>query len=59
MVPYPFGVRNFGNTLAISVIFFKSVQNLICISKIWKKIQEKFFVFEIIASELVVLNCLY
>ena len=29
------------------------------ISKMQEKIQEKFFVFEIIASELVALNCLY
>ena len=29
------------------------------ISKIQEKIQEKFSVFEIIASELVALNCLY
>ena len=29
------------------------------ISKMQEKIGEKFFVFEIIASELVALNCLY
>ena len=29
------------------------------ISKLQEKIQEKFSVFEIIASELVALNCLY
>ena len=39
--------------------FLKYLQNLIHILKMQKKIQKKFFVFEIIASELVALNCLY
>ena len=39
--------------------FFDNVQNLIDFKNEKKKIQEFFFVFEIIASELVALNCLY
>ena len=54
-----FGVRNFGNTSAMSVILlFGKVQNLNEISKMPQKIEKKFFVFEILASELVALNCL-
>ena len=55
-----FGFRKFGNTSAMRVIFFfENVQNLDQISKMKKKIQKMIFVFEIIASELVALNCLY
>ena len=39
--------------------FFEKVQNLMKISKMQRKIDKKFFVFEIIVSELVALNCLY
>ena len=40
-------------------LFFENVPNLMQISKMQEKIEKKFFVFEIIASELVALNCLY
>ena len=54
------GVRNFGNTSAVRVIlFFKNVENLNEISRMKQKIEKKLFLFEIIASELVALNCLY
>ena len=54
------GVRNFGNTSAVRVIlFFKNVENLNEISRMKQKIEKKLFLFEIIASELVPLNCLY
>ena len=54
-----FGVRNFGNTSATRVnVFFENVQNLNEISKMQKKIAKKVFVFEILASKLVALNCL-
>ena len=54
------GVKNFGNTSAISVIFFlKMFLIQTRFGKIKKKIEKKFFVFEIIASEFVALNCLY
>ena len=39
--------------------FLENVKNLIKILKMQKKIEKKFFVFEIIASELIALNCLY
>ena len=53
------GVRNFGNKSGMSVIlFFENVQNLKEIAKMQQKIQKKFFVFEILASKLVSLNCL-
>ena len=39
--------------------FFEKVSNLIYILKLQKKIQEMFFVSQIIASELAVLNCFY
>ena len=52
--------RNFGKTLAMSVIsFFEYVQNLIYISKIQKKIQNTFFVLEIIAYEHDAVNIVY
>ena len=54
-----FGVRHFGNTSGVRVIlFFENVQNLNEISKMQKKIAKKVFVFEILASKLVALNCL-
>ena len=40
-------------------LFFENVLNLMQISKMQKKMDKKLFVFEIIASELVALNCLY
>ena len=40
-------------------LFFENVSNLMHISKMQEKIDKKVFVFEIIASELVALNCLY
>ena len=55
-----FGVRNFENTSAMRVIIFdENVKNLNEISKMQQKIEKKFFVFPIIASGLVALNCLY
>ena len=39
--------------------FFENVGNLMQISKMQEKIDKKLFVFEIIALELVALNCLY
>ena len=39
--------------------FLENVQNLISILKMQKTIGKMFFVFEIIASELAPLNCLY
>ena len=47
------------NSLAMSVIFFQNVKNFIDISKMKKKLQKIFFFLDIIASEDVVLNCLY
>ena len=40
-------------------LFLKNVQNLNDISKMLQNIEEKFFVFQILASELVALYCLY
>ena len=40
-------------------LFFENVENLIWISKIEEKIQKMFFLSNIIASEMAVLNCLY
>ena len=40
-------------------LFFENVENLIWTSKIDKKIQKMFFLSNIIASEMAVLNCLY
>ena len=48
-----------GNTSAMRVIFFENVENVREISKMQRKIEKKYFVFEIILSELVALNCLY
>ena len=39
--------------------FFENVGNLMQISKMQEKIDKNFFVFKIIASELVALNSLY
>ena len=39
--------------------FFENVGNLMHISKMQEKIDQKLFVFEIIALELVALKCLY
>ena len=60
-----FGALNFGNTSTMKVIFFwKMLKPNINFKnakkkKKKKKIGEKFFVFEIIASESVALNCHY
>ena len=40
------------------VMFFENVQNLIETSKMEKKIEKKFFLLEINASELAALKCL-
>ena len=40
-------------------LFFQIVKKLIQISETQKKSEKKFFVFDIIASELVSLNCIY
>ena len=40
-------------------LFFEYVQNLMQISKMQETIEKKLFVFEIIASESVALNCVY
>ena len=53
-------VCNFENTKAIKLIFFlQNVQNFSKTSKKQQKIPKKFFVSEIIPSELVSLNILY
>ena len=54
-----FRVCKLKNTSALRVIFFENIQNWIIISKFQKNIQKIFFVYEIIASENVALNCLY
>ena len=55
-----FGAGISGNTSAVRVSFFlTNVDNLIEILKMEIKIEKRFSVFEIIASELVPLNCLY
>ena len=54
-----FGVRNFENTKSMRVTFLSKCLNLNSISKLLKKIDKKFFVSEIIACELLPLNCLY
>ena len=45
-----FGVRNFGNTKSMTVIFSQKVQDLIYIWEMDKEIEETFFVSEISAS---------
>ena len=55
-----FAVRKFGNTKSMRIIvFFQNFQELIQIEKKQKKIEEKFFLSETIASELVSLICPY
>ena len=54
-----FGVSNFGNTSAMRVIFsLKIFKILTRFQKCKKKDEKKFFVFEIIGSKFVALNCL-
>ena len=53
-----FGVRNFGYTKSMRVIDQDIISNLFLISKMHQEIEKKFFVSEIIASELVSLNSL-
>ena len=53
-----FGVRNFGNTKSMrGIFFFQNISNLLYISNMELKIQKKFFFSDIIAFELVSLNC--
>ena len=54
-----FGVRNFGNTSAMRVIFFSKCSKFELDFKNEKKNQKKLFVFQLLASKLVALNCLY
>ena len=55
-----FGDGHLGNTSAMRVIFFLKMCKIQCrFQKVHRKIQKKFFVSEIIVSELVALNFLY
>ena len=55
-----FRVRNFTKYINYEGhIFSENVQNLIYMSKMQKKIQKKFFLLDVIVSELAELNCLY
>ena len=55
-----FGIRNFGNTKGLRVIFcFKMFKIYTRFQKSSIKLRKKFFVSGIIASELVSLNSLY
>ena len=54
-----FGVRNSGNTKPLTVIFFSKYLKFNVDFKKQKNIGQNFLVFEIIASELISLNCLY
>ena len=55
-----FGVRNFGNTKAMRAIFlFERFKISARFKRSSKKLRKTFFSPEIIASELVSLNCLY
>ena len=54
-----FGANFSRNTSATMIIFFVNILKFNIDFKNRKKIQKEFFVFEIIASELVALNCLY
>ena len=55
-----FGVRNFGNTSAIRVIFVSKCSKFnVDFKNAKKKFRKTFFVPQIIAYELVALNCLY
>ena len=52
--------RNFENTSAMRVIFFfENVQSFSEISNMKKKTEKKFFLLEIIASQLATLDRLY
>ena len=52
-----FTVHNFGNTLAVTINFFiQNVKNLMYIREMVQKSEKNFFVFQIIASQLVVAN---
>ena len=54
-----FGVRSFGNTKTMRVIFFSKRLKFQIDLKNGPKIEKKFFVSAIIASELLSLNCSY
>ena len=55
-----FGVHTFGNTSAMRVFFFWKMFEISCrFQKLKKKMEKKFFVYEISASDLVALNCLH
>ena len=55
-----FGASVYGNTSAMMATFFvRNFKNLIEILKMQEKIEKRFFVFEIVVSELFALNCLY
>ena len=57
---YVFGVRNSENRKAMRVIFFFQTFKISArVQESSRKIEKKFFLSEIIASELVRLNCLY
>ena len=56
---YVFGIRNFGNTKSMRVIFVSKCSKFNTDLKNFKKSEKKFFVSEIITSELISLNCLY
>ena len=56
---YVFGIRNFGNTKSMRVIFVSKCSKFNRDLKNFKKSEKKFFVSEIITSELISLNCLY
>ena len=52
--------RQFGKHIGYEDhLLFENVQNLMSISKMQRKIEKKYFVSEIIISDLVALNCLY
>ena len=54
-----FGVRNFQNTWSIRVIIFLKMYKILSAFQKCKKKLRKFFLLEIIASELAALNCVY
>ena len=54
-----FGGGNFGNTSAMRVSFFRKFSKFNVDVKDAEKIQQNYFVFDINASELFALNCLY
>ena len=56
---YVFGIRNFGNTKSMRVIFVSKCSKFNTDLKNFKESEKKFFVSEIITSELISLNCLY